>query len=1048
MAVFGRPSHWSGATIGLVAFVALVTVVPSSAFAVTLPTHSATVAWPSPSPSRHLPAIVVPSTPAFNWPEFHDNPQLLGVAANSPIATSNASKLGVGWDTNLYGSALDSPAVAYDPNLNETLAYIGTEAGDFLAVNVATGQIVWGVWLGSIIRSSPLVYNDSVYVATFTDPAVLRLNATTGATQARIISPDPVEATPTLATPPGGVATLYIPTLNTGPKSAPLLALNAKTLSVEWEFDKYNKTAGSWASTSFAVNATGVPVVIFGTDNPDTSIYTIDALTGQLLWRFQCDNPDNGDWDVASGPVISLPGGNGFTDGVVYAINKISIAYALDLTTGKLIWETNFRALAGLGLSSGVSRSTAALDGTNLVFGFEQGLFDLNATNGKEIWMYQDPTDTESIASPAIAGGGGRSVVVTGDVGGDLDVVSLAKGLPLYTYPTGAYITASPAVVDGNILIASSNGFLYDFVVGGGTASVLPSTSIGFPLQGENLTNPDGDLRVAGNASDPTAVAAVRVAIEEDGTGGPWWDAATRSWSPGPIDSNATLSSPGANLTSWSLNFPVPKAGATFEVTANAVSVSGQSDLVGAQVDFSVAYATVGPHLEATPAFVAPGGKVTVSGGGFGSSVSVTLTLEDSVVATLTSNAHGDIGPKAIVISKKAPFGLASITAVGKNSSDASSAAITITNSWDQTGEDPGHEGYEPNDVVLNNLVFPGNNTWVKLAWYFASGVAINASPAIADGVAYVADTEGQIIAIDTHNGGLLWSATLASGAAIEGSPAVDPALGLLFVGANDGTLTALSTATGAVNWSTSIGGDVWAPVDANGKLFVTSSLGTVAAVTEATGKVTWARSLGSGIDAAPSLNPTTDLLVVSEMDGSVTALDATNGSSVWTYATAGAIQDSAVLAYGEVFVGSDDGDEYAINQTTATLTWSYDAGAAIEASAALIPDHSIRPYALVLGTADGYVDELHGSTGKLAFDVHPGSEIVGVAGVDGILFFETAAGEVGSVRAYVSTNAIFWHRLTDAGLASSPVILDGAIYVTGQDGNLYAWDTNGQPPA
>ena len=91
---------------------------------------------------------------------------------------------------------------------------------------------------------------------------------------------------------------------------------------MEWEFTDYNQTAGSWDSASYAVNANGIPEVLFGTDNPDSSVYAVNALTGARLWWFQCYEPNDGDYDVAAGVTVSPPGGNGFADGVAYAINK------------------------------------------------------------------------------------------------------------------------------------------------------------------------------------------------------------------------------------------------------------------------------------------------------------------------------------------------------------------------------------------------------------------------------------------------------------------------------------------------------------------------------------------------------------------------------------------------------------------------------------------------------------------------------------------------------------------------------------------------------
>jgi outer membrane protein assembly factor BamB len=992
-----------------------------------------------PAPFR---ATIVKSS-ADDWPELHQVPDLKGFASNSPLTSTNASKLGVAWATNLYGSALDSPVVAYDPLLGETLAYVGTETGNVVGVNLVNGQIVWGTWLGSPIRSTPLIYNGSLYVGTFINPTLFKLNATTGTTEASVVSPRPFEATPTIATPPGGVATLYIGTVDTGPGPGPFLAYNANNLSLEWKFTGYNVTAGSWDSAAYAVSASGVPMVVFGTDNPDSSIYDLNALTGTLIWRFQTDNPNGGDYDVASGPTISPPGANGFPQGVVYAVNKIAKMYALDLNNGTLIWETNFNALAG---ATGVARSTPALDGTNVIFGYTNGLVDLNAKTGAKFWIYNDSTDTESIASPALAGGHGTAIAVTGDVGGFLDVVSVVGGSPLYSYSLGGYVTASPAVSGGNIVIATAGGYLYDFAVGGGNDAVLPTTTITTPTEGSTLANPAGDLTVNGSATDSVSVAAVEVAVQLNGVGGAWWDAATGTWSPGPIDNPATLHTPGAKSTTWSLAFPVPSAGATVQVFANTVSSSGQSDLTGSDVEFVVDYNTKGPHLEVTPSFAAPGGTVTVNGGGFGPSQKVSLQLLGAILANLTSHANGSFPSTRVAIPLDAAFGLAAITGVGKNASDSSSAAITITNNWDQFGYDPGHSGYEPNDGSLNYLIFPGGNNWVRLAWHFDPGTPIDSSPAVSDGVAYVADTAGQLFAVDTHNGGLLWTFTLASGAALDGSPAVDPALGLVFVGANDGTLYAVRTANGTLAWSVNVTGDVRAPLYSNGDIIVTSSTGVVKSVVEMTGVVQWTHNFSGQSLSGPAYNASSNLVVVGESNGNVVAMNASTGSTLWSYATGAPVDAAATVYGGVVYVGSNSDRVYALKAATGALIWSYKTGGYVQDTGSLSSNLTNGALTLFIGSNDGNLYALKATTGAELFLTAMGSPIVGVSTAKGIAVFETGGGTISATRSYVAEDG--WHYKTGGSLTTAPVLLDGAIYVCATNGNLYAFTPTGAAPA
>jgi eukaryotic-like serine/threonine-protein kinase len=1015
--------------------------------------HSLSSAPVSIAVSFHSSAVAIsaPLNARYDWPELHANPQLRGLTLNSTITPANAPTLGLGWSTNLYGSVLDSPAVAYDPVAHAVFAYVGTEAGNVLAVNVSNGQIAWSDWFGSIVRSSPLFWNDSVYVATLTNPTIFRLNATTGAVQASQISPDPIEATPTLATPPGGVPTLYIGSLDVRANSAPFIALNAVNLSVEWEFSKYNSstfgyTAGSWDSASYVVSASGTPMVIFGTDNPDSSVYDLNALTGKLIWRFQCYEPNLGDWDVAAGAAISPPGMNGFSQGVVYAVNKISRVYALDLNNGTLRWETNL--LNAPVNATGLTRSTPALVGENLVLGYGNGLVNLNASTGAVTWVYRDPTNTESIASPAVIAGTGHGVIVTGDVAGYVDVVSMAHGTQLYTYATGAYFTSSPALFDGNILIAPSNGFLDDFVTGGGNTATLPTTSISYPSGGANLTYPNANVVLQGNATSPAAVSEVEVAIQSGGPSGVWWDAATSSWSPGPVNNLANLVSTGASRTSWSLSFPVPTSGATYEAYANAVSSSGQTDILGAQSSFTVGYSTSGPHIEVAPEYVAPGGTTYVKGGGFGMSTNVDIEVAGKVLTTVKSLSTGALPYSPVIIPTTSGFGLTALTALSTvNASRTATAGIVVSNSWNQTGAGPGHPGYEPNDLTFNYLTYPGNGSWVSLAWHFDPGVAFEASPVVAGGVAYLADTAGHLYAVDIKNGGLLWTYSLASGKAVNGSPAVDPAKGLVIFGATDGSLDAVWTATGTSAWSIPLGAAVSAPALANGRVFVTTLGGHVEAIDESNGTVAWSVGLASGSITAPSLNTTANLLVAAELNGDVVGLNDSTGAVLWTYLAGGSVRDAAVISGGFVYFGSNNGDEYALSQTSGGLKWKYDTGSAVEDSAALCFNRCGGGITLNVGSNNGHVYSLDAATGVEVFNVSTPSAIVGVSAAAGILIFENAQGRVSSARGYPAVDAVFWHYATLAALDTTPVLVDGTIYVAAEDGNLYAFTPYGNPP-
>ncbi len=977
-----------------------------------------------------------------NWAEFHQNPQLTAVDPGSNLTTANAATLGVRWATDLYGPALDSPVAAYDPALRQTLLYIGTETGSVLALNASTGQIVWGHWLGAIIRGTPVVSNGSVYVGTDTTPALYRLNAATGSLQCRLVVTMPIEGTPLIVHPPGGVPTLYVGTIDDGLRSGPVYAMNAATCALEWTFSGYHRMSGSWVPVSYAVDAHGEPLVVFGTADPDASVYALNALTGAEVWRFQAVNPPPGTYDIGAGATISVPGANGFADGVVYVPSKFGILYALDLTTGAQIWATDFNAVAD---ATEGGRSTPACSGENLVFGYSGGVFDLNASSGAVRWQFVDPSRTEVLSSPAILGPAGHQIVVAADLSGRVDVLRLANGALLYSYATAGYITASPAAGVDDFWIASSDGFLYDFGPAGGNDATPPSTVLVSPQSATTLANPNGMLTVLGVATDSAGVAGVEVAVRSGGADGLWWDPARSTWSLGPAAGPAVLSRPGTGASNWSFSFPMPPGGGVFWITAYARSIHGQSDVLPPSVDVTVLAAIDRAHLQAASSFVAPGGSATLSGGHFARSEEIEFELNGAVLAVTNTTATGAVPRTRVPIPSTAAFGLSAIVGFQPRSHRSASVAITVANPWEQTGFGAGDTGFEPNDPTWMRHVYVGTSAWLYLAWHFAPGVPFLASPAVVGGVAYLASLSGDVYAIDIANGGLLWDSHLPSGAPVVRAPSVDPLQGLLFVAGTDGTLSALAISTGDPVWSIALGGNLSAPVFGAGKIYLTSDNGLVS-VLETTGAVLWTAPLPSRSASSVALDPTRGILVDALASGELLAVHISTGQPLWSASLGAGFVAAPTLWNGAVVVGSLNSSVYAVSERTGARLWTFVTSGPIESAGVIVSQESYRgapEYAV--GSANGILWVLNVATGTLDFTVSWGAPIVGVGAADGIIFAETSNGFVKATRAYTSLTV--WSHWIGSPLASAPVLVDGTVYVSTEEGNLYAFTTFGQPP-
>lgn len=972
---------------------------------------------------------------AYDWPELHRDPHLGGYAANGTVSAANAGSLGVHWATGLYSAILDSPVVAYDSSLDETLAYAGTDSGSFYAIDVATGAIVWAVNLSGPVRGSPLVSDGAVWAGTVSSPVIYKLNASTGAIECSLKAPGALWSSPVAATPPGGTASIYFAATH-------VFSVSAATCAIQWTFS--GKT-GTWDPLAYAIDATGEPLVLFGSNDPADTAYAADAVTGAEVWRFKTAN--GGDFDIGSGLTISAPGANGFADGVAYVPSKDGSVHALDLATGAVLWT------ASLGSSGGVpneSLSTAALDGTNLVVGDGVGVDDLNAITGAVVWSYQTPATSkivppgpsEVISSPAISGPAGREVVAFGDLGGAFRVLSLATGAQVYRYRTASWVSAGPAVSGGDILAGSSDGFLYDFSAGSG--SRRPVTAITSPAFRSTVANPGGDLTVLGTASGGAGVTAVVTAVRQGGSGGRWWDPGTSSWSTTPATERAVLAAPGATSTGWSVSFPVPPSGDAYRVDAYAVSGNGPVTVPAVDDEFFVRPEPNGPTLSLSRAFAAPGGPVSVSGTGFGAGEQITVSLAKAVAGHVTSLADGSLPAFKVTVPTTAGFGPTALVATGATSGKAAAAGIFVTNSWPQLGDGPGRVGFEANDPVIQNTVDPGQDVLLYPGWRFSAGAALT-SPSVADQVAYVGDHSGTLHAVQVENGTQLWNWHTPDGQAITGSPAVDPAAGLVFAGAADGTLYAVSTSgasTGTLSWSATIGGgDVQSPVLAGNHVYAASAGGQVAALSAATGSSVWSTTV-AGVSASPGLGSSSHTLVVPTSAG-VTALNASTGASLWSFPVTGPA--SPLVDAGVVYVGSSDHHVYAVSAANGQQIWSFATGGAIQDSGAIIGSVNTNGVkTLYVGSADGVLYSLNASTGAKLAAHSLGANVTGVAIAGNAILATTSSGLVEGVRTFGS---IVWDYATNGRLLTPPALVDGTFFAAGLGGTLWAFTPYGAPP-
>jgi outer membrane protein assembly factor BamB len=162
---------------------------------------------------------------------------------------------------------------------------------------------------------------------------------------------------------------------------------------------------------------------------------------------------------VGAPPTISPPGRNGFAHGAVYVTGKDKVVYALDLTTGGLIWKY------ALAAGSHGDLSGTALVNNRVYLGSDTGVYALNANTGALAWHVLS-SDT-FYASPAVTGPAGQQVLLIGDDNtSDLYALSLATGASVWTQHLTSGFWASPAVSHGAFYVAGLDGVLRSYAPG------------------------------------------------------------------------------------------------------------------------------------------------------------------------------------------------------------------------------------------------------------------------------------------------------------------------------------------------------------------------------------------------------------------------------------------------------------------------------------------------------------------------------------------------------------------------------------------------------
>lgn len=206
----------------------------------------------------------------------------------------------------------------------------------------------------------------------------------------------------------------------------------------------------------------------------DDVVLAIDAATGKTRWKF-----------VAVAKGASMPmgkrGGWGVTPAVaggrVFSVGTTGCVYALDLATGRPLWESDVgprhreleeqkkAALATKRVLPAATPNFRALYGLPLVVGdvlvapdFVQGLIGFDAATGRRLWTSLPRTElTTAFNMPAPVRVGQRDCAATVNRLGQLRLLDVRNGTILWTHDLKAWHLTHPVAVGDILVVFESN---------------------------------------------------------------------------------------------------------------------------------------------------------------------------------------------------------------------------------------------------------------------------------------------------------------------------------------------------------------------------------------------------------------------------------------------------------------------------------------------------------------------------------------------------------------------------------------------------------------
>ena len=323
----------------------------------------------------------------------------------------------------------------------------------------ANPKLLWRKKVVGMAKSGPVIYNDKIVVAG--DGELVCLSKK-GDVLWQVKSDNGFEASPTIHN-----NVVYI-----GDLDGKLSAYELSTGTEKWSYTTEGQISGA---VNIYENA-GKTYALIG--SYDYFLHCVDAATGKLLWKYESDNYVNGTAaiyngkayfggcdghvhivDIASGKPVNKIEVATYVAGTVAMVNNPAYVgdydgqvSAVDVSKGEVVWQwTNQSNSLPFIASPSVIKNYVVIGSR------DKHLYCFNSKDGTLKWKYNSGSRID--ASTIIY----DNKVLAVNMRGDIFVLDMETGKPVWQYETGSPTTGNPALTKNNMAILADNGTMFFF---------------------------------------------------------------------------------------------------------------------------------------------------------------------------------------------------------------------------------------------------------------------------------------------------------------------------------------------------------------------------------------------------------------------------------------------------------------------------------------------------------------------------------------------------------------------------------------------------------